>query len=218
MERSNMGAEDGLRTYGNAVLRLRRRDLPRAAAVCARACRETPHVRYFFPDGTRRARDATALFAMRIRYALLYGEVDVTSPGLEGVAVWIPSERASMTTWREIRAGGIRLYRAVGREAVARMTHVAEHNDRLRHQTIPGDHWFLSILGVDPSCQRQGHARRLLEPMLACLDDAGIPAYVELTDPALVRFYERFGFKMKAESTVPGTELTVWTMVRAPAA
>jgi len=209
--------EEGSGMSGQAAMRLQKRDLPRAAAMCARACRETPHVRYFFPDVVRRERNATALFAMRIRYGLLFGEVDATSPEVEGVAVWIPSERASMTVWREIRAGGMHLYHAVGRDAVARMTHVAEHNDSLRHQTIPGDHWFLSILAVDPAHQRQGHARRLLEPMLACLDDAAIHAYVELTDPALVRFYERFGFQMKAESTAPGTELTVWAMVRAPA-
>ena len=199
-------------------LRLRGRDLPSAARICARAFLDAPHVVYFFPDEERRERDSVALFRMRIRYGLRYGEVLVSSEDLEGIAVWIPSERASMTLWRQIRAGGTRLYRAVGSHAVARMTHVAEHNDRLRRQHVPGRHWFLSILAVDPAHQHQGHATRLVKGMLDRVDREAIPCYAETTEPDVLPFYERLGFKPGTESTVPGTDLTVWPLVRPPAA
>jgi GNAT superfamily N-acetyltransferase len=185
--------------------------------MCARACRETPHVRWFFPETTRRDQDAGELFRMRIRYGMLYGEVQVTSLQIEGIAVWIPSARATMTLWRDLRAGGTRLYRAVGRDTVARMTHIAQHNDRLRRNTMANrDHWFLSILAVDPASQGQGCATGLLQPMLQRLDREGVPVYLELTDPALIAFYQRFGFEANAESTVPATDLTIWPMVRVP--
>ena len=200
----------------NEPLRLRGRDVPSAARMCARAFLNAPHVVYFFPDEERRERDSVALFRMRIRYGLRYGEVHVSSEDLEGIAVWIPCERASMTLWRQIRAGGTRLYRAVGSDAVARMTHVAEHNDRLRLEHVAGRHSFLSILAVDPARQRQGHATRLVNGMLHRLDREGIPCYAETTEPHVLPFYERLGFGPGTESTVSGTDLTVWPLVRPP--
>ena len=198
-------------------LSLRGRDVPSAARMCARAFLDAPHVVYFFPDERRRERDSAALFRMRIRYGLLYGEVHVSSEDLEGIAVWLPSERASMTLWRQIRSGGTRLYRMAGSDAVARMTHVAEHNDRLRRKHVEGRHWFLSILAVDPAHQHQGHATRLVNGMLRRLDQEGIACYAETTEADVLPFYKRLGFEPGSESTVPGTDLTVWPLVRAPA-
>jgi ribosomal protein S18 acetylase RimI-like enzyme len=197
-------------------VRLRRRDVTEAARMCGRAFREAPHIVYFFPDETRRERDSAAMFEMRIRYGLLYGEVHASSPELEGIAIWLPSDRASMTLWRQIRSGGTRLYRTVGSDAVSRMTHVAEHNDRLRRGNVEGRHWFLSILAVDPAHQHQGHATRLVTGMLARLDRERLACYAETTEPDVVPFYERLGFRSGIESTVPGADLTVWPLVRRP--
>jgi ribosomal protein S18 acetylase RimI-like enzyme len=182
--------------------------------MCGRAFRDTPHVAHFFPNEERRAVDVAAMFAMRIRYGLLYGEIRTTSPALEGIAVWIPSERATMTMWQQIRAGGMRLYRSVGADAVARMTHVAEHNDRLRTQHVQGKDWYLSILAVDPDHQGRGHATRLLGSMLDRPDRESLACYVETTEQELIAFYQHFGFDPGGASTVPGTDLTVWPLVR----
>ena len=187
-----------------------------AAGMCARAFQEEPHTVYFFPDEERRMRDSVELFRMRIRYGLRYGEVHVTSSNLEGIAVWLPSERAAMTMWGQIRSGGMGLYRAVGKDAVARMTHVAEHNERLHREHVSGRHWFLSILAVDPENQRRGHASELLRAMLDRLDHDRISCYAETTQSDVLPFYERHGFGIGAESIVPGTDLTVWPLVRSP--
>lgn len=202
---------------GNEPLKLRRRDLASTARMCARAFKDAPHIARFFPDETRRERDSVGLFEMRIRYGLLYGEVHVASANLEGIAVWIPSANAAMPMWKQMRAGGIRLYRTVGSDAVTRMTHVAEHNDGLRRQHVSGLHWILSILAVDPAYQRCGHATRLMHGMLSRLDRNRIPCYAETTEQSLLPFYQRYGFEHRAASTVPGSSLTVWPMVRRPA-
>jgi len=186
--------------------------------MCARAFRDTPHIAYFFPDMPRRERDSIVLFEMRIRYGLLCGEVHATSENLEGIAVWLPSDRAAMTLWRQIRSGGTRLYRTVGSEAVTRMTHVAEHNDQLQRENVEGRNWFLSILAVDPAHQHQGHATRLVGRMITRLDRERLACYAETTEPDVVPFYERLGFEAGAESTVPGTDLTVCPLVRRPGA
>jgi len=194
-------------------IRLRRENLYAVSAVCARAFARAPRIAHFFREERRRCSHADEFFRMRIRYGLLFGEVYTTSPNLEGVAVWLPSERASMTVWREIRAGGIRLYRAVGADAVARMTHVSTHNERLRRRSISGKHWVLSLVAVDPEYKRQGHGSALVRPVLARLERDHVPCYAETTEPAVLPFYAHMGFRPGAPA-VPGTDLKVWPLVR----
>lgn len=200
----------------NKMMSLHRRGLRKASAMCARAFAGAPHISYFFPDEVRREHDTLALFEMRIRYGLLKGEIHATSANVEGIAVWIPSKHAGMTMWGQIRSGGIRLYRTVGGDAVARMTHVENHNDRLRETLAPKPFMFLSILAVDPAHQRQGYATRLLETMLPRLDRDRTPCYLETTEESMVSFYRRFGFLPGDASAVPGTDVKVWPMLRRP--
>lgn len=201
----------------NGSVMLRNSDLTQVARVCARAFKHAPHIEYFFPNENQRESDSAALFKMRIRYGCLRGEVHVTSPNLEGIAVWIPSSQADMTLWGQVRAGGIRLYRAVGSDAVDRMTRVGKHNDQLRERHVPDRYMFLSILAIDPEHQHRGHATRLVQGMLNRLDQDGISCYAETTERNLLAFYQRLGFKPGDESAVPGTDLIVWPMVRPPA-
>jgi ribosomal protein S18 acetylase RimI-like enzyme len=200
----------------NGPVMLRNSDLTQVARVCARAFKHAPHIEYFFPDESRRESDCIELFKMRIRYGLLYGEVHATSQDLEGIAVWIPSSHAHMTTWRQIRAGGVRLQSAVGNDAVARMIRVGKHNDELRSQVAVGRHMLLSILAIDPERQHCGHATRLVDKMLGRLDADRIPCYAETTEQGLLSFYQRLGFQPGDESAVSGANLPVWPMVRLP--
>ena len=199
-----------------AIVPFRRKDLLVAADLCAEAFLESPHIRFFFPDRSRRRKDSATLFKMRIRYALLYGDVQIASSELEGLAAWLPSSCAEMTTPRQIRAGGIGLYRAVGSRAVGRMRDVASHNEALRQRHAPSEHWFLSILAVRPSCQRQGFASRLLTPKLHESDEEQIPIYLETTEERLVPMYERYGFGVCEASAVAGCDVVVYGMMRTP--
>jgi len=193
-----------------------RDDLLRAADLCAEAFFESPHIRYFFPDRSRRKGASAGLFEMRIRYALLYGEVHITTSELEGLAAWIPAACAQMTMWRQIRAGGIQLRHTVGASAVGRMTNVACHNDVLRRRNAPSEHWLLSILAVRPSCQHQGFASHLLTPKLHESDEKRITIYLETTEDMLVPLYEHYGFIAREHSPVPTSDLLVCAMTRSP--
>ena len=168
----------------------------------------------FFPSAATRETCATQLYRMRLRYGFLYGEVQATSASIEGLAMWIPSDRAEMTLWSQMRCGGIRLFRQVGREAIKRMLSVASHDDALRRRCAPPEYWFLSVLAVDPPFQGKGHASLLLRSMHARLDVQGLACYVETTEERLLPFYERFGYEVIDSSIVPGSDLCVWALVR----
>jgi ribosomal protein S18 acetylase RimI-like enzyme len=58
--------------------------------------------------------------------------------------------------------------------------------------------WYLEALGVHPRVQRRGWGRRVLEPGLRRADDAGLPCYVETSDPGNRGFYVSLGFEVSA--------------------
>lgn len=57
-------------------------------------------------------------------------------------------------------------------------------------------HWYLPFLGVVPAFQGEGIGSALLEASLASCDAAGLPAYLESTNPRNVPLYRRYGFEV----------------------
>jgi ribosomal protein S18 acetylase RimI-like enzyme len=55
-------------------------------------------------------------------------------------------------------------------------------------------HWYLPLIGVDPARQNRGLGSALLRHALALCDKAGLPAYLESSNPANIPLYERHGF------------------------
>jgi ribosomal protein S18 acetylase RimI-like enzyme len=76
-----------------------------------------------------------------------------------------------------------------------------------------GHHWYLRQVGVDPQVQGQGYGSLLLRPALDACDRAGVPAFLEATNTANRRFYERFGFETVGELRIEDSP-TLWLMTR----
>ena len=81
------------------------------------------------------------------------------------------------------------------------------------HPTYP--HWYLALLGVDPSHQGLGLGSRLLEAGLRTVDADHMPAYLETPNPHSVPLYERYGFVVSGRLQA-GTCPPMVSMVRAP--
>jgi GNAT superfamily N-acetyltransferase len=61
------------------------------------------------------------------------------------------------------------------------------------HPTYP--HWYLPMIGVEPSRQGSGIGSALLQHSLAKCDADGLPAYLESSNLKNIPLYERFGFE-----------------------
>ena len=55
-------------------------------------------------------------------------------------------------------------------------------------------HWYLEAIGCVPEARGQGVGGTLLAPVLERCDAAGLPAYLESSNPRNIPFYERHGF------------------------
>jgi ribosomal protein S18 acetylase RimI-like enzyme len=76
------------------------------------------------------------------------------------------------------------------------------------------EHWYLSLLAVDPMAWRQGIGTALLEPSLATIDEDGLPCYLETQKEANLAYYRRFGFEETERLTPSRGGPPLFTMTR----
>jgi len=79
-----------------------------------------------------------------------------------------------MTMWKMFRAGGMKLFRAVGKEAREKMFGILRYTSKLHHETTKESHWHLTPIGVDPKYQGKGYASKLLKAMMKKFNDEKI--------------------------------------------
>lgn len=76
--------------------------------------------------------------------------------------------------------------------------------------------WYLSAIATVPESRGKGLASQLLAESLRRVDLAGLPAYLESTNPRNVPLYERHGFRVRELIELPAGP-TLTTMWRDPA-
>lgn len=180
----------------------------------ARAFQDDPAFAYIEPDAIKRRDKLPHMFECFIRYGALYGEVYATSPNLEGVVIWLPSEKAERTLWRMIRIGALSLYFKVGRKIVSRALGYLDYAFEVHKRHTPFPHWHLALIGIDPAFQGRGYASALIKPMLARIDQEHLPCYLETNNEKNVPIYEHFGFKVVEVDTILGSDVNHWAMLR----
>ena len=62
------------------------------------------------------------------------------------------------------------------------------------HPTEP--HWYLPMIGVDPTRQNKGYGSMLMRQALAACDRDRLPAYLESSSPRNITLYVRHGFEI----------------------
>ena len=82
------------------------------------------------------------------------------------------------------------------------------------HPAFP--HAYLFTIGVRPSARGKGHGRTLIQPVLDACDEAGLPAYLENSNPANCGFYASCGFERQAMIDVARGAPPLEAMLRQP--
>ncbi len=77
-------------------------------------------------------------------------------------------------------------------------------------------HYYLSFIAVAPRLQGMGLGSAVLAATLARIDAAGLPAYLENSNPKNTRLYERHGFAMRKNIAPQGAPplLAMWRKER----
>lgn len=206
-ERSKMNAD------ANDLIRLNRSLVKPAAEVLGQAFRDYPLVAYAFPDKSEREKMAPLFCQCILYYAVRYGEVYATSSRMEGVAAWATGD-TPMNFWRTIRSVPLSVVAGIGRAGGSRLRHPGYFEEAMHRRLTPFKHWILLMIGVPPQVHGKGYASKLMSPMLARIDEQGLPCYLSTHEEKNTRLYEHFGFRVIEKSDIPRTGLTIWAMLR----
>ncbi len=187
-----------------------RGDAPAIGAMLARAFATDPVTSWATPDESRRERTLRNLYTAIVRHeGIPFLAEDDPADGPLGAAVWVsPGWRAA--NWHSVPFA-LSAGRALGRD-IPRMTVMGRAVARARPRT---PHWYLQLLGVDPTRQGQGVGSALVRDRLAAIDEERLPAYLETTAENLA-FYGRLGFGVTGEIVIARDARLEYSLLRQP--
>jgi ribosomal protein S18 acetylase RimI-like enzyme len=170
-------------------------DIPKLAAVLARAFDADPFINWFVLQDLRRSQRFAATFDVILRRMSKDLNETFTTTSLDGCAIWKrPSEHA--LGFVEELSLLPAFARVMGWRALPRFSRLLECAQRLHERLAPLPHYYLFMLGVDPAAQRRGIGSQLLEPVLARCDAEQKVSYLETARGENVPFYARHGFQV----------------------
>jgi GNAT superfamily N-acetyltransferase len=180
-------------------------DLDGVTATLTAAFATDPLWSWAFPD----PRDLAVWWRYCIVSALRYPGVWISGE-YAAVSVWIPPNGSELTDEEE------RGVEPLIRDLIGdRSDDVIELLDRFAASHPRGEpHYYLSLLGTHPDRRGEGLGMALLTENLMRIDAEGIPVFLESSNPANNRRYERLGFRQVGEFTTPDGARTVATMWR----
>ncbi|MEO8384632.1 MAG: GNAT family N-acetyltransferase, partial [Betaproteobacteria bacterium] len=172
----------------------------------------TPITKLFYaPDIERKLR---YFMACNCALALNTGECYATA-ARDGLALWLPPGKSSMSIPDMWKAGMFRAPVEYGLRGTAKIIGFAHHIEAMHklHALMP--HYYLFLTGVDPKQQRQGVSTALLGNMLERIDTEQMPVYLETQSASNVEVYQKLGFEMVGKRAFPFTsDVFNWGMLR----
>ena len=171
-------------------------DRARVLDTIVAAFRADPAFLYFFPNQKLYDEQAPIfaghLFDARVRH----GTVWIIDGGAS-VSMWDPP---AAIAWKQAPLPPETLARLKAYEAAV-------------HATLPPTpYWYLGVLATHPDHAGRRLGRAAMAPGLAAASGAGLPAYLETTNPVNVEVYRRAGWDVVKELKVDA--LPVWVMAQ----
>lgn len=189
-------------------------DVRALSRTLARAFYDDPVMTWLIPDEDKRTAHLSRLFATMTRHHhLARGGVEVAyhEAGIGAAALWDPPDQWQETSGAQlamtptfIRVFGLRSMRGRAVQELMKRAHPEE------------PHWYLAVIGSDPTVRGQGFAQALMRSRLDRCDAEYCPAYLESSKSENVSYYQRFGFTVTRELVLPDGGPTMWAMWRAP--
>ncbi|MGH2386079.1 MAG: GNAT family N-acetyltransferase [Candidatus Limnocylindria bacterium] len=189
-------------------------DIPAMAATLARAFAHDPYYLLLAGDAPERNQRMRDGWSGILRFGSAKLTDTYTTDDHAGVALWLPPGHGGPSV-----IDSLRMMPAIGRLSGWRRLRkvsnlIAELETRHRHH-MPTPHFYLSALGVEPDRQGEGIGTALMKPVLDRCDRDQVPAYLETATARNVLLYERLGFDVVEELTLPTTDVHGWLMARA---
>lgn len=189
-------------------------DVRDLARVLARAFYDDPVTSWMLPDDRTRLKALTRAFGGLARHHFLSrggSEVGKRDGTVGAATLWDPPGLRKDSRLEELAMMPIMLWAFRSRvPASVRVMELMENH----HPEEP--HWYLMLIGSDPSVRGGGFGQALMRSRLDRCDAEGAPAYLENSNPRNEAYYLRFGFEVMGEISLPDGGPSMWPMWRDP--
>jgi len=197
---------------------LESRNLHDAAEFLAAAFFNYPMFVFYFPNPSRRSRYLPWYLRNVLRCALRYGEA-WTTPDTAGVLFVLPPGHTSLSIREYVRNGFLLTPFVLGLRAYIQSMECEDFVGRAQKDVMEDrPHYYLWGVAVDPAEQGKGIGDALIRSFLARTDAEGMSVYLETHDGQNVGYYERYGFELDLQTSIPKHNLPIWCMRRSPIA
>jgi len=198
------------------LVSVKKKDLPKAARTLAKAFFKDPMYIEVFPEESTRLDNLSEFFLFRTKYGFKYGEVYASSINFEGIAIWLPGNKAHVSILRGMFTGGTRFILKLGMSKMVILNEFNHFATNFRDSVIESPYLQLSPIGVNPADQGKGFGAKLILPMMKKLDEMNLRCFLETQVERNVTYYKKFGFEVVKEGKILGYNLQHWGMLREP--
>lgn len=202
------------------VFYLGKSQINKAGRLLGRAFYNYPAYTYIIPkEGTKREYLIGWLCSVMILYSHIHGHVYTATSSLgnlKGISVWIPPGYFPTSIVRMILLGMYASPFKLGLSSFIRSILLMNSIEKYHNRDMRGDHWYLFLLGVEPTDKGQGIGSSLLQDFFRKSDAQGLPYYLETFKEKNVYFYQKHGFEVIAKEKLLSRDLHCWTMKRIP--
>ena len=189
-------------------------DAARVTEIFTEAFHDDPVWGWAFPDAERRLQQHSVFWRFFVDAALPHRWVWL-SVDRAAAALWIPPGCPEISEEDEARVAPM-LTDLVGPGQAEVLLETFERFEAAHPRQEP--HYYLSLLGTHPDHRGRGAGMGLVADNLATIDEAGMPAFLESTNPGNHRRYEKLGFFQVGEFRLPGADgppvATMWRDAR----
>jgi ribosomal protein S18 acetylase RimI-like enzyme len=192
------------------IRRATEQDIPALAGVMARAFMDDPVTNWAWRPDDERPRALERFMAIRMRQLMPHQEV-WTDESTSCAAMWAPPGH-----WKSSLLETAALVPCFMRpRLIGRLPLVALGWEKLERGHAREPHFYLALLGTDPSAQGRGLGSTVLRGVLEQCDSDGIGAFLESSKESNIAYYARHGFRVTEEvRLVRGPPM--WKMWRDP--
>jgi GNAT superfamily N-acetyltransferase len=191
-----------------------RADVRELSKVLARAFFTDPVMNYMLPDDKARTKALRPMFTTLTKNHFLSrggSEVASRSGQIGAATLWDPPGQRKSTRWEELRMMPTLAWHFHSRAEQTKTL------GKLMEEAHPEEpHWYLMVIGSDPSVRGAGFGQALMHSRLDRCDGERAPAYLEASNVDLVPYYQRFGFDQIGEIRIPDgpTMIPMWRSPR----
>ena len=167
-------------------------DITKLAETLALSFNNDPVIGWLIRNDDHRSTAIRDFFDFTLELYMPFGGV-VTNDELDACAIWLPPEAQSATP----KSNALSVLRRIISWTTIWGVRKLLIMNNLENQKSPRfPHRHLAFIGVRPDRQGKGIGSKLLEHTLNEIDLAGLPAYLESSNPRNMTLYERHGFKV----------------------